>query len=85
MLSTGRLRVAANLTPWFQEKNVFHYEEKGDADGKPKVHKVMDDIMDSTIYVADEGTKWMRVNPTLELIEEWEQPQKRKRNPITGY
>lgn len=86
MLSTGRLRVFSTLAAWFAEKNIYHYEEKGDEDGKPKVHKHFDDLMDATRYIIDGGLMFARVNP--DWVDEDEEPEvyrNENRNPITGY
>ncbi len=83
-LSSGKLKVFSNLKSWFSEKNLYHYEEKPDKDGKPIPHAYFNDLMDCTRYLMDTGMNLLRINPEHEESDD-EIVDHKKRNPITGY
>lgn len=57
MLSTGKLKVFKNLSPWFEEYRLYQRDKEG------KVVKQNDHLMDATRYFIMSGIEVMRTEP----------------------
>jgi hypothetical protein len=57
LLSTGKLKVFANLSNWFAEYRLYRRNKKG------RVVKKNDHVMDASRYLLVSGTSWWKAQP----------------------
>lgn len=85
-MASGKFKVFEDLTDFFAEKNLYHYEPDPGPDGKPVIHKYNDDLMDAFRYVVNYGWRIAKVDPRYDYeIDDVYVENTNNVNPITGY